>query len=201
MKAPWANATSPPSAMLAPAPDPGEYITAAYSSTTSATYSTLGAGYFTPIDLAEAQSFAGIATNLSGTVAAGGTTPLIRLGVYASAASRRKPVGTTSLAEVSIDPTTGVGERYAAFGSALTLGPGRYWLAWMLVSGSAMTTSPTATALNILPPITLPSGLLGNANYHGFFFQAGTNAAALPDVTSIANRQSSPLPMTALRAA
>lgn len=162
-----------------------DYLTTASTGATgSGTYTTLGQLVMSPLDVGPAaQTFSGLGTNIS-TAAAGGTTPLVRMGLYPDDGTGLKPAYTTPIAGsgVSFDPTGATGDKYVAFGTPLTLQPGRYWAAFLLVSGSALTTPPTVTTLPPLANIGLT--VLGNNSHRGWAFTTTTDAAALPALTS-----------------
>ncbi len=75
----------------------GDYLVTAISGTTSTSSGpwTLGQIMFSPVDVAAAQTFSGIASNINATVGAGGTTPLIHMGLYADNGALLRP-GTGS---------------------------------------------------------------------------------------------------------
>lgn len=164
-------------------PDSGEYLVSANSGTATSAGWTLGEVRFLPIDIVASTSFSGLATNVSA-AGVGGTTPLVHLGLYADDGTGTRPTGTVLVnTEVTLDPTTTTGDRYVAWASSQSFGPGRYWLAWMLTSGSAMGTLPTMVTLNVVSHMSLAT--LANSNHKTWGMSAASNAATLPTVSGL----------------
>lgn len=158
----------------------GEYLVSPNSGTSISANQPLGEVRYSYIDVPDAQAFSGLACNVN-ILAVGGTTPLIHLGLYNDDGTGGRPDGSP-IAEVTFDPTAApAGDRYTNFvGGNITLQPGRYWLACMVTSGSAFSTTPTLVTLAIIG--NLPLATLTNTNSRCWAQTIGANAATLPVV-------------------
>ncbi len=155
-------------------------------------FSTLGRVYLAPVTVARAQSFSALGASLT-VLAAGGTSPAVRLGIYADDGNGR-PTGAP-LYDGSFDPTTTLGDRTVSIGP-VTLPVGQLWVAWMCVSGSALSTSPTAVTVS---PATSDVPDLGNNSYRSWRYDTTSNAGALPTLGTLTRQ--SVTPMVGIRAA
>ena len=161
----------------------GNYVTTVSGSTSTGSFSTLGQVFYAPVDVPATQTFTGLATDVSAT-ASGGTSPLIHLGLYADDGTGTKPTGAClANTEVTFDPTSGTGDKYVAWGAAQTLGAGRYWIAWMLTSGTALGGAATIVTLN--PSQNIGLDVLTNVSHRGWGQSAASNASTLPTVSGL----------------
>lgn len=172
-------------------------VTSMNGTTTANTGWTLGQVFFVPLDIPATQTFTGLATSIT-VAAVGGTTPLVHLGLYADDGSGSRPTGSVlTNTEVTFDPTGATGDKYVAWGAAQSFAPGRVWAGWMLTSGSALGTLPTAVCLNPLQPIGLAS--LGNNSHRGWAMGTTSNASTLATVSGLF-RQGGNFPMMGMKA-
>ena len=159
----------------------GQYLVTANTGTsgTSAGPWALGLVYYTPLQVQATQTFTGLSTNMT-TQAAGGTSPLIIMGLYNDIGTGTKPTGgPVANSQVSFTPTTQApGNVDVAFSSPITLSAGTYWAAWVLTSGSALTTNPTIVTLAPLGNTVLST--LGNSSQKGWQSNTSSSAASLP---------------------
>lgn len=166
-------------------PTSGEYLVSVNSGTSTSSSWTLGEVRFAPIDVPASTTFTGLATNVN-VLGSGGTTPLIHLGVYADDSTGTRPTGSVlANTEVTLDPTTGgTGDRYTAWsGGSQTLSPGRYWLAWLITSNTAMGTQPTIVTISTISQMSL--AVLGSNNHRTWAMFASAGAATLPTVSGL----------------
>lgn len=175
-------------------PAAGEYHVTLNSGTSTGTGWTLGEVRYQKISLAVATTFSGLAVSTS-TVAAGGTTPQWRMGIYADDGTGTKPTGSPLAGtEVSTAADSGTGARDAAFpGGNITFQPGEYWLASMLTSagGTALTTVPTMTVVNAV--MALGSSNLTNVSHRCWSQSQATTATTLPAVSGLGRASAPPI--------
>ena len=137
--------------------------------------------------MATQASYSSLGTSYT-VAAAGGTSPLIHLRLYADDGTGQEPTGTTTIAtvttsggfntEFTIDPTT-TGDKVVAWSAPQFLSPGRCWIGWELTSGSALGTNPAM--VSIFPIQQSGVSTLGNTGNHGVWAQtAGASDATLP---------------------
>ncbi len=102
------------------------------------------------------------------------------MGLYVDDGTGTKPTGAPIAgSQVSFNPVTqATGNVDMAFSSALQLTPGTYWAAWMLTSGSAMTTNPGFVVMTLLGNTVLST--LGNTSSKGWAFNTTSSATSLP---------------------
>ncbi len=176
----------------APAVQAADYLLPFHAGTGTNAFGTLGKVYLLPADVPASQTFSGLGTNLS-VLAIGGTTPLIHLGCYADDGTGLKPTGAALAgSEVTFDPTAGSpGDIYTAFAVARTYGPARIWLGWMLTSGSALGTNPTAVV--IAGVNMFGSTDLGNNSYRGWAMTTSGSAATLPTISGLTHQGVTPI--------
>lgn len=164
----------------------GEYNVPANSGTGTAAGWTLGEVRLVPLDIPVAQAYVGLATNIT-VVGAGGTAPLVHLGLYADDGTGNRPALAAPMAgtEVTFNPATGgTGERYVAWaGGAQTLQPSRVWAAFQLTSGSAMSTVPTFVVINNISQMGLAN--LSNVSHRAWARSGGANDATLPALSGL----------------
>ncbi len=165
-------------------PASGEYYTVANGGTQTTSTITLGEVRFQLLAVPVESVITGLAIHIT-SLGSGGTTPRFRLGLYADDGTGTRPTGSPIAGtEVSLDPTAGsTGDRDVAFSSPVTLEPGYYWAAAMLVSGSAMGGNPTI----VVPFVNIHIGLatLGNNTHRSWAQSAASNASALPAIGTI----------------
>jgi hypothetical protein len=177
-------------------PASGTYLIPANSGTNTANTWSLGEVRFSPVDIPVATTYSGLATNLN-ILATGGTTPLVIMGVYADDGTGTAPTGSIIAGtQVTTDPATGgTGDRYVAWGGNQALGPGRYWLAWVITSGTAMGAMPTVVTIATINQQGLAT--LGNNSHRTWGMTISSSASSLPSIGTLF-RVGIP-PITALR--
>lgn len=162
-------------------PASGEYLVGVNGGGTGSQLGTwtLGQVGLVPIDVAVNTTYTGLSTCIP-TLGAGGTSPLIHMGVYADDGTGSRPTGDPiTNTEVTTDPTAGTtSTRDIAWGSPIPFTPNRYWLAWMLTSGSAMGTNPTM--VTITPNASIGLANLANNSHRSWMYNHTSNASTLP---------------------
>lgn len=158
-----------------------------------------GTVYLMPTDVGPGSLVVkGLGVNVSTAAVLGPATIVVTLGIYKDTGSGGLPDLTQLLGSGTVDPTT-TGIKYVAFGSPITLTPGRYWAAVLYVATGTPTTAPVFTTLNSVVstmPLAAATAPGQSARAHSI-----TGMSALPTTSqTLVPHTSSAAPIVAIRA-
>lgn len=176
------NSYTPLTSSLVGRPAVGEYLTPTMTGTSTVQVTTLNEAYYIPIDIAVPTQIDALACNV--TTAGTGAGIAVRLGLYVDSGTNR-PTGSPLIDAGTVDPST-TGTKTATF-TAITLQPGRYWVAGV-VQG-AITSGPSFTSASMLNQI----GLSSLANFSHRTWSQGSVSGALGAVGTLTRVGTNPL--------
>ena len=163
-----AGSYTPQASVLAARPATGEYLTPPATGTGTIQLTTLNEAYYIPVDVTVSTQIDALGCNVS-TVGTG-AGQVMRLGLYADNGAGR-PTGAPLVDAGTVDTTGSTGTKTSTF-TAITLQPGRYWIAGV-VQG-AITAGPTMVTANLLNQTGL--AVLSNSS-HRTWAQSGVSGA------------------------